>query len=136
MTQGLISIRNEDGTQWYVGEGMWSPQKFEATPFPQNVYRDLQTQVEASTRNNSPDNGFFGLMNLTWHEGMVPPPKPEGWDEKVAAEDAEFERQWAELEAELGVAHCDENDLDPAKEYAIDPLTNEYVEIGPIETSS
>jgi len=109
MTQGLISIRNEDGTQWYVGEGMWSPQKFEATPFPQNVYLDLQTKVEASTRNNSPDNGFFGLMNLTWHEGAVPPPKPEGWDERQAAEDAYYEAMFAVLELEFPDITCEDD---------------------------
>lgn len=68
MKQGIISIRNEDGTQWMCLDGLWSGVKSAAWPFNYSHFERLKEAAPASTKNNSPDNGFFGLMNLRFHE--------------------------------------------------------------------
>ncbi len=68
MKQGIISIRNEDGTQWLCLDEQWSGVKSAAWPFNYSHFIKLQGEAPTSTKNNSPDNGFFGLMNLRFHE--------------------------------------------------------------------
>lgn len=68
MKQGIVSIRNEDGTQWLCLDEMWSSVRSAAWPFNYSHFLKLQGEAPTSTRENSPDNGFFGLMNLRFHE--------------------------------------------------------------------
>ena len=68
MRVGLISIRNEDGTQWRTKDGAWSPRRVDAHRFAWEVFEGLRGTVEESKRNDCPDNGFFGLWNLTFHQ--------------------------------------------------------------------
>lgn len=68
MKQGLISIRNEDGTQYLCLDEQWSGVRSAAWPFNYTHFIRLQEESPASTRSNSPDNGFFGLMNLKFIE--------------------------------------------------------------------
>ena len=96
---GFISIRNEDGTQWRDenGFGDWRFRR----PCTIELFRELESRVEESKKNDCPDNGFFGLWNLTWH-----PCTPEEADAQNAAaaakaearEEAEYDRMPAAFE--------------------------------------
>jgi len=63
---GFITIRNEDGTQWWSAPNSWGPRCFRRAA-PLSEYEHLEARVEETTKNNCPDNGFFGLMNLAFH---------------------------------------------------------------------
>lgn len=68
---GYVSIRNEDGTQWLCdicGIECWTPDYSERCAVSVATFERLQSEVEASKRNDCPDNGFFGMWNLTWHD--------------------------------------------------------------------
>lgn len=60
---GFVSIRNEDGTAWADGHGQWGPYAGRR-PLMYAEFLVLLARKEETTKNNSPDNGFFGLMNL------------------------------------------------------------------------
>lgn len=99
--QGLISIRNEDGTQWLGSAGMWCTTRRGARPYNKTHFEKLQADATATKRNNSPDNGFFGLMNLRFHEisdelaqaqNMVADKFDAEMAAESAAEDAELDR--------------------------------------------
>lgn len=62
---GFISIRNEDGTQWRDEHG-FGDRRFRR-PCTIELFRELESRVEQSKKNDCPDNGYFGLWNLTWH---------------------------------------------------------------------
>lgn len=63
---GFVSIRNEDGTQYADGRGMWGDARGKRA-IMYIEFQVLEIQKAKSTENNSPDNGFFGLMNLKFH---------------------------------------------------------------------
>lgn len=71
---GYISMRNEDGTQWYGRHpefnedegGYWTNCK-ENSLWSKDTFTALEATVSASRRHDSPDNGFFGIYQLTWH---------------------------------------------------------------------
>lgn len=91
---GLISIRNEDGTQWLIdsqGVECWTQDKTEAGSFPFSKFVELSDKVATSMQNDCPDNGFFGYWNLTFHEGMQIPVKTSEQIEKEIAEGAAYE---------------------------------------------
>ena len=63
---GIVSMRNEDGTQYAVlveGVLCWGDRS-EATLISHQVF-DIMVEKQESTRTNDcPDNGFFGIYNL------------------------------------------------------------------------
>lgn len=96
---GLISIRNEDGTQWLGSSGMWCSTRKGARPFNRSHFERLQREAPWARSRCSPDTGYFGLMNLTFHELT---------DEQVAAQissadtfDEEMAEQDRAMEEEL-----------------------------------
>src|SRR5690606_25361523 len=76
---GFVSIRNEDGTQWYSTAGMWGPKKARR-PIMYVEYQVLEVKKQQSIKDNSPDNGYFGLMNLKFW--------PCSKEEAIAAEES------------------------------------------------
>lgn len=124
MTQiGFISKRNEDGTSWLTlveGTECWGPRRGRRA-FPISKFRELEGQVESSKKNDCPDNGFFGLWNLTWHECT----QDEAHEQEIMAdafareEAEEMEEQIAELEAmEDDIDHWGDDDRDYDDSYA------------------
>lgn len=65
-TLGYISQRNEDGTSWMFGVGMWGSYRMRKA-FPFDTFKEVQGTVAESRKNDCPDNGFFGIYNLTFH---------------------------------------------------------------------
>jgi len=105
MDLGFISIRNEDGTQWYGTSQQWGPRSGRRA-WLGYVFKQLEEQVSGSIKNNSPDNGYFGLMNLTWHpctdeEAAEATKKADAYDAECAAEDELFDIQLEALNPKL-----------------------------------
>ena len=101
MEQGLISIRNEDGTQWLGSGGMWATLRRGGRPFNRSHFEKLKSEAPATMARNSPDNGYFGYMNLTWHpltdeQAAEQNQKADQFDaemvEQARAEDEELDR--------------------------------------------
>jgi len=71
MAKGFVTMRNEDGTQYAAimfGNIQWVECQREATAISREVF-DLMVQQQESTRKGDcPDNGFFGVYNLKFHE--------------------------------------------------------------------
>ena len=71
MTLGIISMRNEDGTQWLEnveGKFYWTDHFQDATPVPEMVMDVIKSQTEEINKNDCPDNGFFGVYKLEFSE--------------------------------------------------------------------
>jgi len=66
MTKGYVSIRNEDGTSWFVGENSFGDREDRKT-VSDVVFAMMQEMVSETKKNDCPDNGFFGWYNLTFH---------------------------------------------------------------------
>lgn len=75
---GFVTIRNEDGTQWWSTHGMWGPKSFRRAMI-RTEFERIQAYAPETTKNNSPDNGYYGLMNLKFH--------PCTAEEAIAADD-------------------------------------------------
>ena len=106
---GYISMRNEDGTQWYTvvyAMNCWGDSRAERRPFTHATFLELQGQVEESKKNDCPDNGFFGIYNLTFH----PCTQEEAHEQQIAADAAQRERE-AEEEDE-----CEDDEREPSYE--------------------
>jgi len=63
--EGLAWMRNEDGTQWYSKHG-WTDSKRDASIICRCQFEKLEQRVEKSRMRDCPDNGFFGIYNLTF----------------------------------------------------------------------
>lgn len=70
---GYVSIRNEDGTSYLGVYDMWGPYSFRVA-VTEDKFKELQAKAPNTTRNNCPDNGYFGLMNLKF----IPCSKEDG----------------------------------------------------------
>ena len=67
--RGYVSMRNEDGTQWYVPQkDSWSESKRDARPVSEYVFNIMESRVEATRKRDCPDNGFFGIYRLCFHK--------------------------------------------------------------------
>lgn len=68
MEMGIVSMRNEDGTQWYMGDGAWSPARREAVSMTRVDFEREFTEkaLRDSRRNDCPDNGFMGIYELSF----------------------------------------------------------------------
>lgn len=69
MTLGIISMRNEDGTQWLEnveGTFQWTDERRYATPFPEFVKDAIIADAPERNKNDCPDNGFFGVYSVAW----------------------------------------------------------------------
>lgn len=65
--RGYISMRNEDGTQYYCeieGIACWSDDYSDRQLFTRDVYERLEAKQEETRRRDCPDNGFYGVYNL------------------------------------------------------------------------
>lgn len=100
-TLGMISMRNEDGIQWLMeGGNSWVGDVHDGATFTMEQFQAKADTVAESRARDCPDNGFFGIYDLTYHEGKVPPVKTA---EMLAAEaewDAMFEKQFGTWEPE------------------------------------
>jgi hypothetical protein len=70
MAFGRVSMRNEDGTQWaefVEGNIYWGDCKRDAGKISETVFDLIKLGEEDSKKNDCPDNGFFGIYNLTFH---------------------------------------------------------------------
>lgn len=66
--RGYVSMRNEDGTQWYVPEvDSWSESKRDARPVSEQVFAIMESRVDSTRDRDCPDNGFFGVYRLAFH---------------------------------------------------------------------
>lgn len=66
---GKVSMRNQDGTQWAIvesGQIGWSEDYRDASKISKEVFAIIESTVEDSKKNDCPDNGFFGIYNLSW----------------------------------------------------------------------
>lgn len=104
--QGFVSIRNEDGTQWHDGFGFQDGYRYRRA-MTEAEFKKIEATVEDSKRNDNPDDGFFGLWNLTF----TPCSDEEALAQRLAAERAEAEEErehdpWddiTDLETRLGL---------------------------------
>jgi hypothetical protein len=70
-TKGTISMRNEDGTQYAVlvqGEINWSEDYNDSSLFSKIAFDLMQETAEHTRKNDSNDNGFFGVYNLRFNK--------------------------------------------------------------------
>ena len=71
MTQGYVTMRNEDGTQFlevFQGQLNWSEDSQDRSLISKEVFDILEAGVEDTRKNDCPDNGFFGIYNLKFKE--------------------------------------------------------------------
>jgi hypothetical protein len=71
MTTGYVSMRNEDGTQYLelvYGQLNWSEDFADRSVISKEVYDLVEAGVAASVVGDCPDNGFFGIYNLKFHQ--------------------------------------------------------------------
>ncbi len=123
MDKGFISIRNEDGTQWLARDGeSWANTPSLRVAHDREVFARHLGRVEASKQRDCPDNGFFGLWNLTWTDATP---------EQVAQADASAREAEAAMEAEdeayerayPGLFESPDEDEDPEHDaFALKPL--------------
>lgn len=64
---GYVTIRNEDGTQYFSEYQSWSESYRDRIRVSRQAFDIMALHVEDSKKNDCPDNGFFGLWNLTFH---------------------------------------------------------------------
>lgn len=70
MTKGFVTMRNEDGTQYAAidfGGIQWVESKRDATLISREVFVLMQEAVEDTRKRDCPDNGFFGVYQLSFH---------------------------------------------------------------------
>jgi hypothetical protein len=70
MTKGFVTMRNEDGTQYAAiefGNVQWVDSKCDATTISRQVFEIMEAAQEDTRKRDCPDNGFFGVYNLTFH---------------------------------------------------------------------
>ena len=70
MTKGFVTMRNEDGTQYVAidfGGIQWVESKRDATLISREVFALMQEAVEDTRKRDCPDNGFFGVYQLSFH---------------------------------------------------------------------
>jgi hypothetical protein len=71
MAKGFVTMRNEDGTQYAAiefGNIQWVDSKRDATLLSREVFAIMQAEQENTRKHDCPDNGFFGVYNLKFHE--------------------------------------------------------------------
>ena len=71
MSTGYVSMRNEDGTQFLelaMGQCSWSDNFGDRAIVSKDIFDSINSGVADSRVNDCPDNGFFGIYNLTFHE--------------------------------------------------------------------
>lgn len=71
MAKGFVTMRNEDGTQYAAiefGNIQWVESKRDATLISREVFAIMQAEQENTRKRDCPDNGFFGVYNLKFHE--------------------------------------------------------------------
>ena len=90
---GFVTIRNEDGTQWWSSAGMWGHKTFRRA-MPIEEFERIKAYAPETTKNNSPDNGYYGLMNLTFHPCTDEEAKVA--DAAATKAEEEEEAQWLE----------------------------------------
>jgi hypothetical protein len=70
MAKGYVTMRNEDGTQYAAiafGGIQWVERKRDATLVSSEVFAVMQSAQEGTRQRDCPDNGFFGVYNLSFH---------------------------------------------------------------------
>ena len=71
MAKGFVTMRNEDGTQYAAiefGNIQWVDRKRDATLISREVFAIMQSAQDDTRKRDCPDNGFFGIYNLKFHE--------------------------------------------------------------------
>ena len=71
MTKGFVTMRNEDGTQYAAiefGNIQWVGSKCDATLISREVFEIMESAQDNTRKRDCPDNGFFGVYNLKFHE--------------------------------------------------------------------
>ena len=71
MAKGFVTMRNEDGTQYAAierGNIQWVDSKRDATLISREVFAIMEFAQEDTRKHDCPDNGFFGVYNLKFHE--------------------------------------------------------------------
>jgi len=71
MAKGFVTMRNEDGTQYAAierGNIQWVDSKRDATLISCEVFAIMESAQEDTRKRDCPDNGFFGVYNLKFHE--------------------------------------------------------------------
>ena len=71
MAKGYVTMRNEDGTQYAsiaFGGIQWVDRKRDATLISREVFSVMEASQESTRNHDCPDNGFFGVYNLRFHE--------------------------------------------------------------------
>jgi hypothetical protein len=71
MAKGFVTMRNEDGTQYAAiayGGIQWVERKRDATLIDRAVFAAMEAAQEDTRKRDCPDNGFFGVYNLRFHE--------------------------------------------------------------------
>lgn len=71
MTKGFVTMRNEDGTQYAAiefGNIQWVGSKRDATLISREVFEIMESTQDNTRKRDCPDNGFFGVYNLKFHE--------------------------------------------------------------------
>lgn len=71
MAKGYITMRNEDGTHYAAimfGAIQWVDHKRDATLLSHEVFKIMESEQENTRKYDCPDNGFFGVYNLKFHE--------------------------------------------------------------------
>jgi len=71
MAKGFVTMRNEDGTQYAAiarGNIQWVESKRDATLISREVFAIMESTQEDTRKRDCPDNGFFGVYNLKFHE--------------------------------------------------------------------
>ena len=93
-------MRNEDGMSWLMDGGKCWSDIYDAGQFSMEQFQEITDNVAESRRNDCPDNGFFGIYNLTYHEGRVPPMKTQDVIDAEAEWERMFEEQFGTWEPE------------------------------------
>ena len=71
MTMGYVTMRNENGAQYlelFEGNLHWSDDHEDSSLVSEEVYNQVEAGVAASVVGDCPDNGFYGIYNLKFHE--------------------------------------------------------------------
>ena len=67
---GYVTMRNEDGTQYAAvafGNIQWVESQRDATRISRQVFEIMESAQEDTRKRDCPDNGFFGVYNLTFY---------------------------------------------------------------------
>jgi len=70
MAKGYVTMHNEDGIQYAAiafGGIQWVGRKRDATLVSSEVFVLMEKAQEGTRQRDCPDNGFFGVYNLSFH---------------------------------------------------------------------